>query len=219
MLKTQLHCAGVVLFLLGVDVAIASSKVFGLDFQKGIRPASETNKLRRRQSSVEADITNAEIYYQINVTIGSPPQPFGLQLDTGSSDIWIPAIDSDVCQADPSLCALGAFNASSSTTAEGIEAPPFEIAYVDNSEIYGEYFTDTLVIGSTKITKMQMGLAASSLSRDFGIMGIGFKSGEAVSQEHPEAQYPNIVNQLKNQGHINTLAYSLWLNDLGKASR
>lgn len=216
MLPTKLPCAGVLAFLLN-DVVLASPKVFGLDFQKGSKSASPVDKLRRRQESVEAVISNVELFYQINVTIGTPPQPFGLQLDTGSSDIWVPAFGSDACTQGTTGCALGALDVSESETAESVDAPPFEIAYVDNSEVFGQYITDTLVMGSTKIENMQMGLAYTSPSRDFGIMGIGFSSGETVTQEYPGAQYYNIIDQLKSQGHINTLAYSLWLNDLGKA--
>jgi hypothetical protein len=216
MFKTGLHVAGVLCALFVIDVVLASPKVLGLDFQRGFRPASPAAKLRRRQDSVEADITNAEIFYQINVTIGNPPQAFGLQLDTGSSDTWVPSVNADICLAGRERCVRGAFDASESTTAQTVFAPDFEIAYVDSSQVSGTYFTDTLVMGTTKIVKMQMGLAASSPNRDFGIMGIGFSSGEAVVQYYPGAEYPNIVNQLKNQGYINTLAYSLWLNDLGK---
>lgn len=201
------------------DATAASPKVLGLDFKKEIRrDSSNFDGLRRRQDWVETDITNANIYYQINVTIGTPPQVFGLQLDTGSSDIWVPAVDSDVCLADRRLCALGEYNYLESNTFATVDAPPFEIAYVDNSQIYGIYFTDTLVMGTTRIRKMQMGLASSSPSRDFGIMGIGFQSGESIAEYYPSEIYPNVINQLKNQGYIKTLAYSLWLNDLGKCS-
>ena len=199
------------------DIVLASPKVFSLDFQKGFKSTSPGDKLRRRQDSVEAVISNAEIFYQINVTIGTPPQPFGLQLDTGSSDIWVPAFGSEACIQGTTGCALGALDVLESETAEAVDAPPFEISYVDDSEVSGQYITDTLIMGSTTIKKMQMGLADTSPSRDFGIMGIGFSSGETVTQKYPDAQYYNIIDQLKNQGHINTLAYSLWLNDLGKA--
>lgn len=199
-----------------VAEAATQPKVFGLDFRKAKRES--TNSLARRQNSITAGISNEQIFYQINVTIGTPPQDFGLQLDTGSSDIWVPLAGSSACP-DSESCLLGAFNADDSTSLKTLpDAPPFEISYVDNSKISGEYFTDTLVIGSTSIKRMQMGAAEESPSRDFGIMGIGFKSGESVVQDDPEAAYPNIINQLKNQGFIKTLAYSLWLNDLGNIS-
>jgi hypothetical protein len=44
-------------------------------------------------------------------------------------------------------------------------------------------------------------------------MGIGFQSGEAAASQNGFT-YPNVINVLKNQGFINTLAYSLWLDDL-----
>jgi len=49
-------------------------------------------------------------------------------------------------------------------------------------------------------------------------MGIGYQAGESISTQIAEGQggalYPNVINVLKNEGHINQLAYSLWLNDL-----
>ena len=49
-------------------------------------------------------------------------------------------------------------------------------------------------------------------------MGIGYQAGESISQNIAAGQggqlYPNVINVLKDQGHISQLAYSLWLNDL-----
>ena len=40
--------------------------------------------------------------YYANITVGTPPQPISVILDTGSSDLWILAKTADVC-LDPSI--------------------------------------------------------------------------------------------------------------------
>ncbi len=72
---------------------------------------------------------------------------------------------------------------------------------------------DTLTIGKTSIQNMTMGLAFQA-SRPLGIMGIGYVADESIASTDPNLEYPNIIAQLKDHGYINTLAYSLWLNDL-----
>lgn len=150
------------------------------------------------------------------MTVGTPPQSFGVQLDTGSSDIWIPSVQSDACQQSPDTCQqLGAFDDTQSSTFVQVgDNDAFQIQYQDNSAVVGDYFNDTLAFGKTTIKNMTMGLALQS-DRAFGIMGIGYDADESISAVNPDAVYPNVVSQLVNQGYINTLAYSLWLNDLG----
>jgi hypothetical protein len=102
----------------------------------------------------------------------------------------------------------------------------FQITYVDQTKIAGDYINETFVIGGASVTKMTMGLAKQSSEQDTtsefqGIVGVGFDTGEAIySQTQTATQagvtYPNIISQLVNQGFIQTKAYSLWLNDRGK---
>lgn len=202
--------------LFSVASAGSPPRVLALDLKKEIRrdDPSNTERLIRRAKTLSVDITNERILYLINVTIGNPPRPFGLQLDTGSSDLWVPSADSNVCRQRGG-CELGAYDSESSTFDSLNGQELFHIAYQDNSQVLGTFFKDTLNIGTQSIKDMQMGLAERT-NRDLGIMGIGFQSGEAVQSSSD--RYPNIINQLKDQGVITTLAYSLWLNnDDGKS--
>ena len=44
-------------------------------------------------------------------------------------------------------------------------------------------------------------------------MGIGYSAGESIVALDPKSVYPNIIDQLVDQGVINSRAYSLYLND------
>lgn len=148
------------------------------------------------------------------MTIGTPGQSFSVQLDTGSSDIWIPSAESNACLEAQQTCQiLGQYDSTTSSSYVDV-SHGFEISYQDNSAVTGDYINETLRMGNTVIKDMTMGLAYQA-TRPFGIMGIGYDADESIAATDPENIYPNIVSQLKAQGFIRTLSYSLWLNDLG----
>lgn len=208
MVTATLICA-----LANTFFSLVTADTFALDFKKEIRRDASVSNLYRRQKSVQVDLLNGDILYLINITVGTPPQSFGLQIDTGSSDTWVPSRSSDVCQ-DPTNCGFGSFVSAGSKTYKLVSRNAFQIQYQDDSQIEGDYFTDTVILGDKSITSMQMGLARTA-NRDLGILGIGFQTGESIAATNPSLVYPNLVTQLKNQSLINSLAYSLWLNDLG----
>ena len=197
------------------NVAASSPKVLGLDFKtvKSREVLEGDGRLRRRQKTVTADLTNLVNQYLINITIGTPPQKFTLQIDTGSSDLWVPWIGSDVCRNQTDQCQLfGALDNTTDSTFNDVLPGAFNISYVDNSGSSGDYIQDTVSIGNTTLKNMTLGFATSS-STVPGIMGVGYAANEAiVATQQP---YPNIINELMTQGYISTQAYSLWLNDLG----
>jgi hypothetical protein len=53
-----------------------------------------------RRGTVQATLNNYEQVglYAVNATIGTPGQPFTLQVDTGSSDVWVPSSSASICK-------------------------------------------------------------------------------------------------------------------------
>jgi hypothetical protein len=71
----------------------AAPKVVSFDLTRSEFPAdvSFEHPLSKRAGTVGATLYNAQsnLLYLVNATIGTPGQQFSLQLDTGSSDIWV----------------------------------------------------------------------------------------------------------------------------------
>lgn len=206
-------------------LAIPEPNTIGFKFRKQLKPKStaESSSLRTRQDgTVNADITNFYILYMINVTIGSNNQELGLQLDTGSSDLWLPSSDSDICSYGAPYCVdYGSFNANTSTTfVEDDDFGYFYISYVDGTAIQGIYFNDTLNIEGSSIPGATMALALSA-SRDIGIMGIGFTENESSNDPTREEAglgapftYPSVLDNMVTAGLITSKSYSLWLDNV-----
>lgn len=188
-------------------------RVVGFPIFKSRRQAL-ANLARRnlaRRDTVTATLANYQSLYQINVTVGTPGQRIGLQIDTGSSDVWFPYAGSTQCQEGG---CESSFDPEASSTFEDIGKNEFQIQYVDGTSITGDYVRDVLAIGDTKIRNMTMAVARDADDTPEGIMGVGFVQDETLAQTDNQT-YPNVPVQLLQQGFISSLAYSLWLNDLG----
>ena len=208
-----------------IGSASAEPGVVGLKFKKReiTDPQDPALRLRKRQGTPEATIYNAQgnLLYLVNTTVGTPPQEIALQLDTGSSDIWIPTSSSSICRVDD-RCVTGSYDQSASSTFEEVLPNNFLISYVDGTRIGGDYINETFGIAGATIRQMTMGTAlaaeeptAGTNSPFQGIIGVAFDSGEAiVAQSGGQFGYPNIISQMVLQDVIHTRAYSLWLNDL-----
>ncbi|KAH8692912.1 aspartic peptidase domain-containing protein [Talaromyces proteolyticus] len=164
------------------------------------RRHTSAQSLRKRDSTVDLALTNAEILYVVNVTLGTPPQPFSLQLDTGSSDLWVNAVNQTV--PGP------AFDAKSSSTYTALEIT-LNDTYVDKSTAFGPYGTDTLGLGGVTIDDFEF----ESIPGVAGLAGVGYKTITSASA-FDKKPYDNLPYALADKGIIKSPAYSLWLNDL-----
>ncbi|KAJ2988205.1 hypothetical protein NUW58_g4102 [Xylaria curta] len=196
----------------------ASAQVVQWNIEK--RSDSAPRLSRRAGSTVEEVITNEKMRggYFASCSVGTPPQKVTLQLDTGSSDIWVPASTARVCTQRSSSrgggCTFGSYDANQSSTGQPV-SDDFQIAYVDGSYSRGEYIAETFGIGDVELANVTMGLGLDT-DIAYGLVGVGYELNEA-SVRNSEL-YPNLPVVMRNEGRIKTNAYSLWLNDLGAST-
>ncbi|PYH42525.1 pepsin-like aspartic protease [Aspergillus saccharolyticus JOP 1030-1] len=170
-----------------------------------------TQPLRKRDSTVDVTINNqADVYYSINLTIGTPPQKVVLTLDTGSSDTWVNSANSSQCSAKNSPCKpYGVYDSSASSSYKELSTFMND-TYGDGSNAYGHYATDNVTVGGTTIKSMQFAVAEeSSVVR--GIAGVGYPISTYQAQADGRS-YATLPQALVDSGAINSLAYSLWLD-------
>lgn len=155
--------------------------------------------------------------YTLNLTIGTPKQDFRVDIDTGSSDLWVNAASSTLCQRKTDPCAAGgSYDANSSTTYDFVRSD-FNITYVDGSGAAGDYATDTVTVGNDAVKEFQFGIGYKSTSAN-NIMGIGYRTNEAQAANLGLTPYRNFPARLASDGVINSAAYSLYLNDLDSST-
>ncbi|CAJ2503878.1 Uu.00g112720.m01.CDS01 [Anthostomella pinea] len=189
----------------------ASQKVVPVPFS---RQAERRTGLRRRAGTFSQELNNNLTGggYYAQVTVGTPPQPVNLILDTGSSDVWVLDSRANLCNSEALQLyygdCLATYDPSQSSTYSLVSDDSFSIQYVDGSGAEGNYIKDNLSIGGANITALQMGLAENSTINS-GLLGVGFSANVAATK-----QYPNIIDMFMQQDLIASEAYSLYLDDL-----
>jgi len=205
----------------GAHASASGNGVVQWDIQRSQRP-QEFRRLRNRASTFEETITNEQARggYFATCRLGTPAQNLTLQLDTGSSDIWVPDSNARVCTKKTGQgCTLGTFNPDQSTSFVVVGQGDFNISYVDGSSSIGDYFTDVFEIGGATLRNMTMGLGIET-DISYGLVGVGYAVNEAIvgTTKSLSSVYPNLPVNMVDEGLINTVAYSLWLNDLDASS-
>ena len=150
------------------------------------------------------------LFYAANVSVGTPPQPMRMIIDTGSADFWVNTPTSDLC-AKVSACEdFGVYTANSSSTYRYIDGN-FNISYQDGGSATGDYVSDTLTVGGLQVPNLQMGVAYHSETNQ-NVWGVGYPIIEGGDS------YPNAPFQMVIDGLISSAAFSLWLNDQENAT-
>ncbi len=90
----------------------------------------------RKSGGVALTDQEEDLLWTGTIAIGTPPQKFKVDFDTGSSDLWIPSSKCSTCS--PSHRAYQAGRSSTSKLENGT----FSIHYADNSTSSGPIYTD-----------------------------------------------------------------------------
>jgi hypothetical protein len=165
--------------------------------------------------------------YWLSLGIGTPPQPFRLQLDTGSSNVWVPDSDVRQCRTE---CPGGSFTPEDSQTFQTLSRGQgnFEIAYLDGTGAQGDFFSDAVTIGESEIESgvMAIGLARSLqdgprlINDGQGLVGIGYWINQAGNEYLATEMNdpPTLIQALVNKGDIERESYSIYLNDVNNGT-
>lgn len=155
------------------------------------------------------------------MSIGTPPQSFRQQLDTGSSNLWV--LDATISKcAGEGQCPGGAFDSSSSSTYQTVLVDAFKIGYADGTGATGDFFTDAVTIGEPTIPAGVMSIGIPTFLRDGdnvndgqGLVGIGYASNIAgIDVLSNDAYTPvTIVGAMVQAGDIDRESYSIYLDD------
>lgn len=180
-------------------------KVIKLDFNKvagktSYLPPVENKK--KRAGTFEFPLDNKGSYYLADIWVGSNGDKISVDVDTGSSDLWLIDSASGVSATD------GSYDHSKSSSYKYV-ASGFSIGYADGSYAKGDWVSDKVSLiedGSVSIPALEFG-DATDTTITYGILGIGLPNLEAASTE-----YDNLPVSLKKQGYISKNAYSLYLN-------
>lgn len=166
------------------------------------------------EGQVTAEDQQNDSMYLCEVSIGTPPQKLLLDLDTGSSDLWVFSTElpksSQQSQPVPgggSPVKHVIFDPTKSSTFKKSTGQTWKITYGDQSSASGDVGTDVVSIGGLAIQNQCVELA-KKLSPEFaqgtgdGLLGLAFQQLNTVTKGSTPDPQPTPVDNMISQQDI-----------------
>ena len=170
---------------------------------------------QQKGEQIQVKLENLQnLQYFGNITLGSPPQPFTVLFDTGSSDLWIPSTE---CNSSQFVACINKhrYNSVQSTNFKKLEEA-FKIVY-GVGYVSGNESSDVMGIGNVEVKDVVFG-QANDLADHFlyshfdGIFGMGF---QILSQNNITPPFVRMYQQRL----IPDQSFSFGLNSQKQGSR
>ncbi|KAF9221231.1 acid protease [Gyrodon lividus] len=178
-------------------VASTQAKIRGglVNFEKntGASHPSSVKGARKRGSGGDALTNNNNTLWYGTISVGTPPNTFTVDFDTGSSDLFLPGPN-----CGSSCSGHTVYDPSSSSTSMNL-GTTFNHTYGDGSNVSGEQYSDTVSIVGLTATSQTLGAAeeyssgleSSQFPAD-GLMGMAFQS---ISNYDASPVFQTLVSQ------------------------
>ena len=159
---------------------------------------SQLSGKRANGSAVATPTDNIDDAYVVPVQIGTPQQTLNLDLDTGSSDLWVFSSETPSNEVE----GQSTYDPSKSSTAKLLSGEKWDIVYGDGSSSSGNVYTDTVSIGGLTVPSQAVEVAqtvSSSFTQESaidGLVGLAFSTLNTVSPDQQETFFDNAKSQL-----------------------
>lgn len=146
-------------------------------------------------------LCNMQTYYTIELSIGSPFQYVKVLIDTGSSDLWVPGLETGTKNGYDSCL--------SESWISDCEDEQFYVEYVKGfASGYWGFDTIDFLYGSSSIMEQRFAVACQSSDIEMGVFGIGPPNAESSKR-----LYNNIPLSMVKQGLTAKALYSIYLDN------
>lgn len=158
-----------------------------------------THRLSNGTGTASALPGRDDVEYLTPISIGTPPQILPLDIDTGSSDLWVFSTETPKSMVSGQTL----YNPNASTTAKFMNGSSWWIWYGDGSDGRGTVYTDVVSFGNLSFPNQAVQVAlevSASFTRDSsnsGLLGLGFPSGNTILPVPQPTFFDNINSSLE----------------------